>query len=164
MRFDLASAPEMVFVLFIVGVVAISGVAVTADHQVRCHYLETHNTEGGLMYKEQVMKCETCNYAISGQKCSCRRCDMCDDFDLYEAAVDENLLTQGEVDADLSIKSVPAIYQVHLKALTGSDEMSAKWWNTPNKAFDGKTPEECHRAGGADEMNVARYVLGMLHR
>jgi len=45
-----------------------------------------------------------------------------------------------------------------LKALLGSDELVQRWWNSPNRAFDGETPDDLwHTSSGRNR--VYNYLL-----
>jgi uncharacterized protein (DUF2384 family) len=48
-----------------------------------------------------------------------------------------------------------------LKSLLGSDQMVAKWWASPNKAFDGETPDDLwHTSKGKNK--VYSYLLDQM--
>jgi hypothetical protein len=48
-----------------------------------------------------------------------------------------------------------------LKALLGSDELVARWWNSPNKAFDGGIPDDLwHTKSG--QIKVYNYLLDQM--
>jgi hypothetical protein len=47
-----------------------------------------------------------------------------------------------------------------LFSLVGNDELVARWWNSPNKAFDNRTPEDTYKT---DKSLVVNYVLGQLN-
>ena len=48
-----------------------------------------------------------------------------------------------------------------LKALLGSDELVARWWNVPNKAFDGEIPDDLwHTNSGRNR--VYSYLLDQM--
>ena len=48
-----------------------------------------------------------------------------------------------------------------LKALLGTDEMVAKWWISPNKAFDGQLPDDLwHTSKGRNK--VYNYLLDQM--
>lgn len=44
----------------------------------------------------------------------------------------------------------------HLFALVGSDQLVAQWWMTPNRAWQGREPEEIW---ARDPEEVIRYVM-----
>lgn len=46
-----------------------------------------------------------------------------------------------------------------LLSLLGSEELVHKWWNSPNKAFDMKTPQEVF---DRDKDEVKAYVIKQL--
>lgn len=47
-----------------------------------------------------------------------------------------------------------------LMALLGSEELVLKWWSSPNRAFDYKTPEQQEEL---DPRIVANYILSQFH-
>ena len=48
-----------------------------------------------------------------------------------------------------------------LRSLLGSDELVARWWNTPNKAFDGEIPDDLwHTNSGRNR--VYSYLLDQM--
>ena len=48
-----------------------------------------------------------------------------------------------------------------LKALLGNDELVARWWNSPNKAFDMETPDDLwHTSSGRNR--VYNYLLDQM--
>jgi hypothetical protein len=47
-----------------------------------------------------------------------------------------------------------------LKALLGSDELVAKWWDSPNKAFREFTPQEMFDEAPSIVIN---YILNQFH-
>lgn len=48
---------------------------------------------------------------------------------------------------------------VFLLALLGHWEIVDRWWNSSNKAFDGKTPNEIYWANEQGRQEVANYIL-----
>lgn len=48
-----------------------------------------------------------------------------------------------------------------LKALLGSDELVVRWWNSPNKAFDGEIPDDLWNTSEGRK-RVYTYVLNQL--
>lgn len=47
-----------------------------------------------------------------------------------------------------------------LMALLGSEELVLKWWLSPNRAFDYKTPQQQEEL---DPRIVANYILSQFH-
>jgi hypothetical protein len=59
--------------------------------------------------------------------------------------------------------------QVHrinraLFAMLGSPEMVYKWWESPNKEFNGSTPHEIYESGEDGQNTVESYVMGYLQK
>jgi hypothetical protein len=50
---------------------------------------------------------------------------------------------------------------VCLFAMLGNDDLVNRWWESPNRAFDGKTPSEVFEV---DRQEVINYVLSHLQR
>ena len=48
-----------------------------------------------------------------------------------------------------------------LKALLGSDELVARWWSTPNKAFDMQLPDDLWQTN-AGRNRVYSYLLDQM--
>lgn len=48
-----------------------------------------------------------------------------------------------------------------LFAMLGSDDLVNRWWESPNLAFENKTPNQMY---DEDEQQVIDYVLGYLQR
>jgi uncharacterized protein (DUF2384 family) len=48
-----------------------------------------------------------------------------------------------------------------LKALLGSDEMIAKWWTSPNRAFDGQLPDDLWNTNSGRN-KVYNYLLDQM--
>lgn len=48
-----------------------------------------------------------------------------------------------------------------LKALLGSDEMVARWWASPNKAFDGQIPDDLWHTNSG-RIKVYNYLLDQM--
>jgi hypothetical protein len=46
-----------------------------------------------------------------------------------------------------------------LYELLGRAELVDQWWNSNNKAFDGKTPNEIYWANEQGRQEVANYIL-----
>lgn len=46
-----------------------------------------------------------------------------------------------------------------LYELLGRAELVDQWWNSSNKAFDGKTPNEIYWANEQGRQEVANYIL-----
>lgn len=46
-----------------------------------------------------------------------------------------------------------------LLALIGSKAVAKKWWKSPNKAFDGRTPISLWKGSDNDQKTVATYLL-----
>jgi hypothetical protein len=47
----------------------------------------------------------------------------------------------------------------HLYAMLGRVELVDGWWDSPNKAFDGKTPDEVYQTGADGRKRVFEYVI-----
>lgn len=45
-----------------------------------------------------------------------------------------------------------------LKALLGSDELVQRWWNSPNRAFDGEIPDDLWNTSSGRK-RVYTYIL-----
>lgn len=50
-----------------------------------------------------------------------------------------------------------------LFAMLGRHELVEQWWETPNKAFDGKTPNEVYLSGEDGRKQVAKYISDNLN-
>ncbi len=50
-----------------------------------------------------------------------------------------------------------------LFAMLGRYELVDQWWETPNKAFDGKTPNEVYWSGEDGRKQVAKYIIDNLN-
>ena len=50
-----------------------------------------------------------------------------------------------------------SVINKYLFAMLGSTELVARWWDSPNKAFGSKTPEEVY---DVDPDKVLSYVIG----
>jgi hypothetical protein len=48
----------------------------------------------------------------------------------------------------------------YLQSMIGRSELVDGWWDSPNKAFDGKTPDEVYQTGAEGRLSVYQYVLG----
>jgi hypothetical protein len=48
----------------------------------------------------------------------------------------------------------------YLYAMIGSTQLVDGWWDSENKAFDGKTPDEVYQTGAEGRLSVYQYVLG----
>lgn len=47
-----------------------------------------------------------------------------------------------------------------LFAMFGRHELVDQWWISPNKGFDGKTPDEVYQSGEEGRRKVVNYILG----
>ena len=47
-----------------------------------------------------------------------------------------------------------------LLGLLGSIQLVDDWWNSSNKAFDGKTPLQVYHSGELGRIDVADYIVG----
>jgi hypothetical protein len=47
-----------------------------------------------------------------------------------------------------------------LQPMLGRSELVDAWWDSKNKAFDMKTPEEVYQTGAEGRLSVYQYVLG----
>ena len=47
-----------------------------------------------------------------------------------------------------------------LQPMLGRPELVDAWWDSKNKAFDMKTPEEVYQTGAEGRLRVYQYVLG----
>ena len=45
-----------------------------------------------------------------------------------------------------------------LFAMLGRAELVDQWWQSPNKGFDGKTPDEVYFSGEEGRNKVANYI------
>jgi len=54
---------------------------------------------------------------------------------------------------------IPVPVYKAIKALVGSHELTIKWWNSPNKAFDLLTPQQMYTQ---DPNRLASYILAAL--
>lgn len=50
-----------------------------------------------------------------------------------------------------------------LFAMLGRHELVDQWWETTNKAFDGKTPNEVYWSGEDGRKQVAKYIIDNLN-
>jgi len=48
-----------------------------------------------------------------------------------------------------------------LKALLGSDELVYRWWNSPNRAFDGEIPDDLWNTSDGRK-RVYKYIVNQL--
>ncbi len=48
----------------------------------------------------------------------------------------------------------------YLKSMLGRSDLIDGWWYSPNKAFDGKTPDEVYQTGADGRLRVYQYVIG----
>jgi len=48
----------------------------------------------------------------------------------------------------------------YLQPMLGRPELVDGWWNSENKAFDGKTPNEVYQTGAEGRLRVYQYVIG----
>jgi len=55
---------------------------------------------------------------------------------------------------------VKIVINRHLQSMLGRSELVDAWWNSENKAFDGKTPDEVYQTGAEGRLRVYQYVLG----
>jgi hypothetical protein len=55
---------------------------------------------------------------------------------------------------------VKIVINRHLQSMLGRSELVDAWWNSENKAFDGKTPDEVYQTGAEGRLSVYQYVLG----
>jgi hypothetical protein len=47
----------------------------------------------------------------------------------------------------------------YLQSMLGRTELVDGWWYSPNKAFDGKTPDEVYQTGADGRKRVYEYVI-----
>ena len=47
--------------------------------------------------------------------------------------------------------------------MLGRHELVDQWWETTNKAFDGKTPNEVYWSGEDGRKQVAKYIIDNLN-
>jgi len=45
-----------------------------------------------------------------------------------------------------------------LFAMVGRAELVDQWWKSPNKAFDGKTPDEVYLSGEEGRKTISNYI------
>lgn len=50
-----------------------------------------------------------------------------------------------------------------LYSLLGKTELVDDWWHRPNRAFDGKTPDEVYQTNAAGRKRVAEYLYGQVN-
>lgn len=50
-----------------------------------------------------------------------------------------------------------------LLAMLGRSEVVEQWWESPNKAFEGRTPNEVYMSGEDGRKQVARYIIDHLN-
>lgn len=50
----------------------------------------------------------------------------------------------------------------YLYALLGRQELVDQWWESPNRAFGGRTPNEVYWAGEEGRKQVAKYIIDKL--
>ena len=46
-----------------------------------------------------------------------------------------------------------------LLGLLGREQLIHDWWNSPNRAFDMKTPEEVYQSGPQGRVQVRDYIM-----
>ena len=56
----------------------------------------------------------------------------------------------------------PAL-NMYLKSMLGSTDLVNRWYESPNRAFDSRTPLEWIEAGGDTRAKVYKYVLAQTH-
>ena len=47
----------------------------------------------------------------------------------------------------------------YLYALLGRQELVDQWWESPNRAFEGRTPNEVYWSGEDGRKQVAKYII-----
>jgi hypothetical protein len=47
----------------------------------------------------------------------------------------------------------------YLYALLGRQELVDTWWESPNRAFEGRTPNEVYWSGEDGRKQVAKYII-----
>lgn len=47
----------------------------------------------------------------------------------------------------------------YLYALLGRQELVDQWWESPNRAFEGRTPNEVYLSGEDGRKQVAKYII-----
>jgi hypothetical protein len=47
----------------------------------------------------------------------------------------------------------------YLYALIGRQELVEQWWDSPNRAFEGRTPNEVYLSGEDGRKQVAKYIF-----
>lgn len=63
------------------------------------------------------------------------------------------------------IKNMKTSLNSSVLAIVGENRQLAKrWWKSPNKAFDGKTPVSMWKGGSASKRTLRNYVLTELYR
>lgn len=50
-----------------------------------------------------------------------------------------------------------------LYSLLGKVELVDNWWHIPNRAFEGKTPNEVYQSSAEGRKQVANYLYGQLN-
>ena len=51
-----------------------------------------------------------------------------------------------------------------LYSMLGNDELVARWWNSPNRAFNGVTPQELYDRDLLGKQTVTSYVFEHLQK
>jgi hypothetical protein len=51
-----------------------------------------------------------------------------------------------------------------LHSMLGSDDLVARWWNSPNRAFNGRTPQELYDRDLIGKQTVTSYVFEYLQK
>lgn len=51
-----------------------------------------------------------------------------------------------------------------LYSMLGSDELVARWWNSPNRSFNGQTPQELYDRDLLGKQTVTGYVFEHLQK
>ena len=47
----------------------------------------------------------------------------------------------------------------YLYALLGRQELVDQWWESPNRAFEGRTPNEVYLSGEDGRKQVSKYII-----
>ncbi len=50
-----------------------------------------------------------------------------------------------------------------LFSMLGRQELVDQWWENPNRAFEGKTPNEVYWSGEDGRKKVAKYIIDNLN-
>jgi len=72
--------------------------------------------------------------------------------------IDEMVLEIPNMEDKIVI--VKVVINRYLQAMLGRPDLVDAWWDSKNKAFDGKTPNELYLSGAEGRNRVYHYVIG----